>query len=221
VELQQIAPHLWWWTAPHPDWGSDDFVDGQGWERDVSSYALVEDDSLVLFDPLVPTGEEEAFWSALDGDVEHHGPPAILITVFWHTRSSAEILDRYEGATLWAHEPSAEEVAKRVPVTSTFGGGDVLPGKVEAIALHHMDEAAFWIPGHDALVFGDSVLGYETDVRPCPASWLQAGESEAELRASILGVLDAKKPRRLLLTHGRPRESVTALRQALGNPSTA
>ena len=128
VDLQQIAPHLWWWTAPHPDWGPDDFVDGQGWERVVSCYALVEDDSLVLFDPLVPAGEEDAFWSALDGDVEHHGPPSILITVYWHARSSAEILERYEGATLWAHEPSAEEVGKRVPVTQHVPRRGCAPG---------------------------------------------------------------------------------------------
>jgi hypothetical protein len=57
VEIEQIAPHLWWWTAPHPGWGPEDFVDGQGWKQSVSSYALVEDDSLVLFDPLVPAGD--------------------------------------------------------------------------------------------------------------------------------------------------------------------
>ncbi len=209
MDLQQIAPHLWWWTASHPDWGPDDFVDGQGWGRDVSCYALVEDDSLVLFDPLVPVGEEDAFWSALDGDVEHHGPPAILITVYWHARSSAEILDRYEGATLWAHVPSADEVAKRVPVTSTFRGGDSLPGRVEAIALHHMDEAAFWIPSHEALVLGDSVLGYKDGVRHCPESWLGEGESLATSRAAVESALDAKRPRWLLLTHGGPREGET------------
>ena len=205
MELRQIEPHLWWWTARHPDWGDDDFVDGRGWEADVSSYALVETDTLVLFDPLVPAGEEETFWSALDGDVEHHGPPSILITVFWHARSSAEILDRYEGATLWAHEPSAEEVAKRVPVTSTFRGGDVLPGRVEAIALHHMDEAAFWIPAHEALVLGDSVLGYADGARHSPESWLRETESMETSRAAVESALE-RQPRLLLLTHGGPRE---------------
>ena len=87
--------------------------------------------------------------------------------------------------------------------------------------MHHMDEAAFWLPSHEALVFGDSVLGYEADVRPCPKSWLRAGESEDELRASILSALDAKTPKWLLLTHGAPREGATALRRALENPSAA
>jgi glyoxylase-like metal-dependent hydrolase (beta-lactamase superfamily II) len=204
VELEQIAPHLWWWTAPHPDWGEDDMEDGEGWERDVSCYALVEGDDLVLFDPLVPAGEEERFWAALDGDVAAHGPPRILITVYWHARSSREILERYEGAALWAHEPSADEVAKRTPVTHRFSHGDVLPGRVEALAMHHMDEASFWLPSHGALVFGDSLLGYPDRVEPCPASWLREGESVEELTRSVERAF-AKNPERLLLTHGGPR----------------
>jgi glyoxylase-like metal-dependent hydrolase (beta-lactamase superfamily II) len=206
MEIQQIAPQLWWWTAPHPDWGPPDFEAGQGWERDVSCYALVEGDDLVLFDPLVPAGDEERFWAALDGDVEHHGPPKVLISVFWHARSSKEILDRYEGAELFAHEPSATEVAERVPVTQTFVDGDVLPGRVKAIAMHHMDEAAFWLPSHGALVFGDSVLGYEDRVQLCPESWLREGESYSRLRASANRAV-GRRPRMVLLTHGGPRYS--------------
>lgn len=204
VELEQIRPHLWWWTAPHPDWEPPDFQDGQGWERDVSSYALVEDDELVLFDPLVPAGDEERFWAALDGDVEHHGPPRILISVFWHARSAREILDRYDGSELFAHAPAAAEVAKRVPVTNTFADGDVPAGGVEAIAMHHMGEAAFWLPSHRALLFGDSVLGYEGRAEPCPASWLRDGESVEELEASVRRAVE-REPELLLLAHGGPR----------------
>lgn len=204
MQIRKLAPHLWWWTAQHPEWGPDDFIDGKGWQQEVSSYALVGDGSLVLFDPLVPAGEEDAFWAALDGDVEHHGPPAILITVYWHARSSRGILDRYEGASLHAHAPAQAAVAKRAPVTSTFAGGDVLPGGVEAIAMHHMDEAAFWLPGHRSIVLGDSLLGYEDRVELSPSTWLRKGESVAEQRASVERAL-AREPEQLLLTHGGPR----------------
>ena len=204
MEIEQIAPHLWWWTAPHPDRGPRDFEDGEGWERDVSCYALVEGDELVLFDPLVPTGDEQKFWTALDGDVEHHGPPGIMVSVFWHARSAREILDRYDGAELFAHEPAAAEVAKRAPETNTFGDGEVLAGGVEAIAMHHMHEAAFWLPSHRALVLGDSVLGYEGRAELCPAGWLREGESRGELEASVRNALE-REPELLLLTHGGPR----------------
>lgn len=222
MQIEHIAPHLWWWTAPHPDWSPSDFKNGQGWERDVSSYALVGDGSLVLFDPLVPKGDEEEFWKALDGDVEHHGPPAILLTVFWHVRSSPEILERYDGATLWAHQPSADDVRKRVEVTNTFNDGDVLPAAVEGFAMHHMNEAAFWLPSQGALVFGDSYLGYEDGVQACPESWLRRGESKRKLHASLERVLNSTKPGLLLLTHGGPRRTgvreARALRPARRSP---
>jgi glyoxylase-like metal-dependent hydrolase (beta-lactamase superfamily II) len=204
VEIEQIAPHLWWWTAPHPEWSPSAFKDGRGWERDVSSYALVEDGSLVLFDPLVPAGDEERFWSALDRDVEHHGPPSILISLYWHARSADEILARYEGTTVWAHEPAAADVEKRVAVSETFADGDPLPGNVEPLAIGVMNEAAFWLPGHRALVVGDSLLGYEGRTELCPRSWLAKGDTMAELEASVLRAL-AREPERLLLTHGGPR----------------
>jgi len=204
MEIEQIAPQLWWWTAPHPDWGPPDFEDGQGWERDVSCYALVAGDDFVLFDPLVPAGDEERFWAVLDGDVEHHGPPRILISVFWHARSAGDILDRYDGAELHAHAPAAAEVAERVPVTHSFADGDVLAGGVEAIAMHHMDEAAFWLAGHRALLVGDSVLGYGDRAELCPPSWLREGESVNELEASVRRALE-HDPELLLLTHGGPR----------------
>ena len=204
MEIEQIAPQLWWWTAPHPDWGPPDFEDGQGWERDVSCYALVAGDDFVLFDPLVPSRDDERFWAALDGDVEHHGPPRILISVFWHARSAGDILDRYDGAELYAHGRAAAEVAKRVPVTNTFADGDVLAGGVEAIAMHHMDEAAFWLAGHRALLVGDSVLGYGDRAELCPPSWLREGESVNELEASVRRALE-HDPELLLLTHGGPR----------------
>lgn len=204
MEIEQIAPHLWWWTAPHPEWSPSSFKDGRGWERDVSSYALVEDGSLVLFDPLVPAGDEERFWSALDGDVEHHGPPSILISLYWHARSADEIRARYEGASVWAHEPAAADVAKRVAVSQTFADGDSLPGNVEPLAIGIMNEAAFWLPGHRALVVGDSLLGYDGRAELCPRSWLAKGDTMEELEASVRRAL-ARNPERLLLTHGGPR----------------
>ena len=127
-----------------------------------------------------------------------------MLTVFWHTRSAQEILDRYEGATLWAHEPAKTPIAERVRITDTFGGGDVLPGGVEAVALHQHDEAAFHVPSHRALVLGDSVLGYEGRAELCPPSWLAEGESTAELESSVRRAL-AHEPELLLLTHGGPR----------------
>ena len=60
--MEEIAPRLWWWTAPHPEWTEESFKDGQGWQQTVSSYALAADDAFLLFDPQIPEGDEPAFW---------------------------------------------------------------------------------------------------------------------------------------------------------------
>ena len=188
MTIEEIAPRLWWWSAPHPEW-----------KQVVSSYAMVTDDAYVLFDPLVP----EDLWAALDGDVRHHGPPAILITVHFHVRSAQEILDRYDGSTLWGHEPALTKMRRRIGETKSFKEGDVLPGGVEAVAMHHMDEAAFWIPSHEALLLGDSVVGKDGRAELSPSSWLRKRETVDEQRASVERALE-RVPKRLLLTHGGP-----------------
>lgn len=188
MTIEEIAPRLWWWSAPHPEW-----------KQVVSSYATVTDDAFVLFDPLVP----EDLWAALDGDVRHHGPPAILITVHFHVRSAQEILDRYDGSTLWGHEPALTKMRRRIGETKSFKEGDVLPGGIEAVAMHHMDEAAFWIPSHEALLLGDSVVGKDGRAELSPSSWLRKRETVDEQRASVERALE-RVPKRLLLTHGGP-----------------
>jgi glyoxylase-like metal-dependent hydrolase (beta-lactamase superfamily II) len=204
MDVQEIAPRLRWWSAPHPEWTPKN-AEGGGWDQIVSSYALVADDAFVLFDPLVPPDEPDRFWEALDRDVEHHGPPAILVTIYWHVRGSQEIADRYDGTTVWAHEAAAPLVGKRVRYTDTFTEGDELPGGAEAVPLHNEDEVAFWLPSHNATVIGDTILGGDGRARLCPSSWLGKNDSMDEVRSAVHRIL--KFPaNRLLLTHGGPTD---------------
>jgi glyoxylase-like metal-dependent hydrolase (beta-lactamase superfamily II) len=202
VTIEQIRPHLWHWTAPHPEWTPKNRGEsGLGWDEIVSSYALIADGAFVLVDPQVPEDEDDAaeLWRALDADVEGHGPPAILITIHWHVRSAPEIAERYGGTTIWAPESAAKEIAKRAPYTDTFGTGDELPGGVRAYDLARFEEAVLELPAHNALVFGDIVLD---GPRICPPSWLPKGTTIDELADEIRPLLKDKEL--LLLTHGGP-----------------
>jgi glyoxylase-like metal-dependent hydrolase (beta-lactamase superfamily II) len=196
--VEKIAPQLWWWTAPHPEWTPEDLEGGQGWEEIVSSYALV-DDGLVLFDPLVED------WDALDALVERHGPPAILLTVLWHGRSAPAILERYEGAATWAHEPAAEWVEERTPVTKTFRIGDSLPAGSEAVHMRRLEEIAFWLPKHGAVVVGDTILRHGDKAALCPPTWVRKNETFEPAREAVRELM-ARSPATLLLTHGGPTE---------------
>jgi glyoxylase-like metal-dependent hydrolase (beta-lactamase superfamily II) len=200
MSIQEIAPRLWWWTAPHPDWAPEDLEGGEGWEETVSSYALLVDDGFLLFDPLVRD------WDWLDDEVARHGPPVVLITIFWHARSSQEILDRYEGASLWAHEPAVEWIGERTRYTNTFNVGDDLPGAVEAIEMHRGREVAYRLPTHDAVVVGDALLRHGDRAALFPPTWVRDDQVLAAAIDAVHRLLE-RRPGRLLLTHGGPTDS--------------
>ena len=216
MEIEQIRPGLWWWTATHPEWTPEE-GGPDGWEPLVSSYALVEDDAFVLIDPLVPAGDEERFWRAVDRDVSHHGPPRILLTVFWHTRSAETIADRYPDTEVWAPAAAEAQARERVPSARMYEGGDVLPGGVEARTTDYRAEAVFWIPAHNALAAGDILLATEDGgVRMLPDSWLRPGVTAEQLRDGLRPLLELQVVL-LLLTHGGPvrENAAAALERAL------
>lgn len=196
--MQELTPDLWWWSLPHPEWAPEDLEDGAGWEQIVSSYALARQ-GLVLFDPLVED------WDALDELVAQHGPPAVLITIMWHVRSAPEILDRYAGASVWAHQPAAEWIGERTRYTNTFEAGDELPGGVAALPMRRIEEVAYWLPGHEAVVVGDTILGHGDGAALCPPTWVRRSETFEPARAAVRDLL-ARNPATLLLTHGGPTE---------------
>jgi glyoxylase-like metal-dependent hydrolase (beta-lactamase superfamily II) len=217
MNVFQIAPGLWRWTARHPDWTPEDGA-GDGWEPEVASYFYESADGVVLIDPLVPADEAERFWEGLDRDIERSArPPQVLITIFWHARSSQAILDRYEGTRVWAHEPARDLVAERTQVTDVFVPGDALPGGVKAFDAGRAFEVVFWLAEHRAVVTGDVILGArDGGVRVCPDSWL--GERDPKQVRTTLAALLELPVERVLVTHGEPVLSGgrNALQTALG-----
>jgi glyoxylase-like metal-dependent hydrolase (beta-lactamase superfamily II) len=189
VHLRELRSRLRHWTAPHPDWtpeqGGDD-----GWEQEVGCYAYAPPDggTLVLVDPLV------ASWDALDGEVEQHGAPHILITCQWHFRSAPQILDRYEGARTWVFAPAVDEVSKQTRVTDAFALGDPLPGGIEAyLVFGEIGEVAYRIPEYEAVVTGDALAA--APAKPVRVWWADRDKLRALLDRPI---------EMLLLTHGGP-----------------
>ena len=160
MNVTQLAPGLWRWTAPHPDW-----KEGDDWERDVGCVYYEARDATVLIDPLVPE-ERELFFEALDRDVARRGLPlTILLTCVWHERSRDELIERY-------------------------GAGDTRPAGVEAFEVPEVEEVIWWLPEHKALVAGDLLLGAPDGVRVCPDSWLEAPATPESIRTTMRPLLD-------------------------------
>jgi glyoxylase-like metal-dependent hydrolase (beta-lactamase superfamily II) len=199
MQVERIADGLWRWTALHPDWNAE-----ADWEEEVACHYVEAEGDVVLVDPLVPADEadREAFFEALDRDLDRAGPPQIVLTVFWHERSARELAGRYAGASVWANRKALDRV--EAPVTHPFSVGDPLPGGLQAFEADRRDEVIFWIPAHRALVAGDVLLGDDAGgLRLCPDSWLPEGVNPADFRAGLRPLLDLPFER-ILLGHGLP-----------------
>lgn len=209
MDVLRIAPGLWRWTAYHEEWRAD-----------VGSTYCETEDGVVLVDPLVPGAPDvERFWDALDRDVEGaNGVVHVLVTVFWHTRSAAEVVSRY-AARVWAPTSGRAAIERRAGVVDhTFRPGDELPGGIQAFGTARRNEVVFWFRDHRALIPGDVLLGDDgSGVRMCPESWLPKSTGHAALTESLLPLLDLPVER-ILVSHGEPvlESGRDALAAALG-----
>ena len=192
MDVLEIAPGLWRWTGYHEEW-----------KEAVGCVFYETRDGIVLVDPLVPPEESDRFLETLEREVAGR-PVHVLVTIFWHTRSAAALVERY-GARVWAPTTSRAAVARRAGVvTDAFRPGDALPGGVEAFRTARRSEVVYWIPQQASLVPGDVLLGTETGgVRMCPESWLPSSTKHSDLAASLELLLDLPI-KRILVSHGEP-----------------
>lgn len=218
MQITELAPGLWRWTAPHPAWRPTMGGPG-GWEEEVGCIYLEAPSNsgfgIVLIDPLAPpAGSPDAirFWAALDRDVARcTGALAVLVANAFHGRSTAEIYRRYSGsAGVRVYLPDSSPQALLDLATDHLQEGPVLPGVV-AIPIEGLEpsETALWLPESRSLVFADALIGTGSGevrlARPSPAAEGPAAEPGhgRAIRNSVerLLRLDAE---RLLPSHGQP-----------------
>jgi glyoxylase-like metal-dependent hydrolase (beta-lactamase superfamily II) len=183
VPADEIAPGLRRWTTRHEEW-----------KEDVASLAVDTGDGLALIDPLDPPREL--------GKAEH-----VLLTVFFHLRSTKEV-----GAKrVWAPHYSVRSAANRgVEVTDVVSPDEDLPGGIRAFQTPRRSEVVYWLPEHRSVVVGDVLLGAgakpkatDDPLRLCPERWLGGGPTHADLRESLAPLLELPVER-VLVAHGEP-----------------
>jgi hypothetical protein len=64
-----VAPGLWIWRLPYPDWRPD-----VGWEERVGSTCVESGGEVALLDPLAPPEDDEEVWARLDAR-----PPTLIV----------------------------------------------------------------------------------------------------------------------------------------------
>ena len=180
--MDAIAPGLRRWTARHEEW-----------EEDVGSLALESDDGLILIDPIDPPRDLRR-------------PDHVLITVFWHYRSTPKL----RAKRVWASSRTVKALANRgVTVTDPIAKNVLLPGGVLPSETARRGELLYWLPEQKSVAVGDVLLGagakpHATDdpLRLCPERWLGSATHD-DLRRSLEPLLELPV-QRVLVSHGKP-----------------
>jgi hypothetical protein len=179
----EIAPRLRRWTSWHEEW-----------KQEVGSLAVTTGDGLVLIDPLEPPPDVRK-------------PDHVLLTVFWHGRSTGKL-----GAPhVWATTRAVRRLRNRgVEVTNPFETGAAeLPGGIQAFETARESEVVYWLPDQRAVAVGDVLLGAgakpratEEPLRLCPERWL-GSKSHDDLKVSLRPLLELPVEQ-VLVSHGKP-----------------
>jgi len=200
--VDELAPGLWSWARRHPEWHPGEFG------AEVVSFMVRGGNELVLVDPLVD-GDGDPVWEAIEagaaGDV---GAIRVFTTITYHVRSAESVRDRLGdrvAVTIHGHPAVAKRLA------STEGFAPFVPGDepIAGVSAHPVGrprryETPLLLSSHDALVFGDAVVGTDQG----PRIWAQEKIDERVLQfnrerfgPSLEPLLDLDFDR-LLMTHG-------------------
>ncbi len=122
--MRELRPGLWHWQAPHPEWRSS-----EPWDPNVSSYAIDDDERLLLFDPLGVPSEIEALAAERE--------TAIVLTAPWHERDAERPVERL-GVPVYTPLPdNAQYLMDTYGITAEQAGRPLLGLPVEHVLATH------------------------------------------------------------------------------------
>jgi glyoxylase-like metal-dependent hydrolase (beta-lactamase superfamily II) len=147
VEVHDVAPGLWYWRQPHPDWS-----EGNDWRPEVASFAVESRGEAVLLDPLAPPPSARDAWER----IERMRPSAIVVLKPDHVRD-VDLFVRWYGARAFGPRlfwPGDVPETELTPVEP----GDELPGGLLAVDDGRgKAETPVYLPEQRALVFADGM----------------------------------------------------------------
>ena len=198
--MQELHQGLWWWEAVHPEWTAADAAT-QEWGPEVSSYAIDDDERLLLIDPTTPP-------SPID-ELAANRETVIVLTCPWHARD-ARILAEQFGARLFV--PARDDGDPDPIAGEVFRAGDRLPVGIEAFPGMEPNDLVLWVESRRALVAGDTFIdrgrGFEF-----PRDWANKGVPPEQILETLQPLLGL--PVEFVLpTHGAPTDRA-ALERAL------
>jgi glyoxylase-like metal-dependent hydrolase (beta-lactamase superfamily II) len=219
--MREVATGVWHWEAPHPEWAgpenealrrrlaATDETPNEAARGVVSSYAIGDDERLLLFDPLAVPGEIEEFAAGRD--------QVVVLTCPWHERDTRNFVERF-GVTVFTPQPDegTPDVAWLLGGDGSdahvYTAGERLPVGVEALPGRLPNDVVLWVESCCAVIAGDTLVDFGQGLE-IPVEWLAAGVTREQVAEGLRPLLELPVEV-VLATHGGPTGR-TALERAL------
>ena len=203
--IVDVAPGLWIWRIPHPDWAPPD-----GGDRRVTSTCVVSGGEVIVLDPLAPPADATEIWARLDAQ-----PPTIAVVLKPDHVSSVDAFVARFGCRAYGPEVYQLDDLPTSAIEPIWVD-DELPGGLKPLYDgRSRNEWPMWLPEQRTIVFADAMtaLGGELQV------WWTPWHEQAVLPA-LRAFLDLPFER-VIVSHGEPIHDRAEFERALQRPPFA
>ncbi|HMK10130.1 MAG TPA: MBL fold metallo-hydrolase [Acidimicrobiales bacterium] len=219
--MREVGPGVWQWESPHPDWSGPEnealrrrlaatpAAPSEAARGVVSSYAVDEDERVLLFDPLAVPREVEELASAREA--------VVVLTCPWHERDTRSLVERL-GVPVFTPAPDegTPDLAWLMGADRSdahlYSAGDHLAVGVEALPGRLPNDVVLWIASCRAVIAGDTLVDFGNGLE-IPVEWLPEGVTREQVAEGLRPLLQLPVDV-VLATHGGPKDR-TALERAL------
>jgi glyoxylase-like metal-dependent hydrolase (beta-lactamase superfamily II) len=201
-ELRDVAPGLWIWRRPHPDWR-----EGLDWEPLVTSTCVESRGEVALLDPLAPPDDAADVWERLDA----RPPTMVAVLKPDHVRDVDLFVRRY-GARGFGPRLYFRDDIPETELEPIWPGEDLPGGLLPLYDGRSRDETPLWLPEQRALVFADALTAPGGELRVWGTPWHEQAVLPA-LRALLELPFEL-----VIVAHGEPVHDRAAYERALERP---
>jgi len=159
--MRDVAPGLWLWRQPHPDWS-----EGADWDAEVTSFAVESRGVPIVLDPLAPPPGAQDVWARIDA----LAPRVAVVLKPDHVRD-VDLFVRWYGAAAFGPKLFWRGDVPRTELEAVHPG-DELPGGL--VAVHDgrgQQETPLYLPEQRALVFADAMTAPDGVLRVWTTPW--------------------------------------------------
>ena len=202
TELRDVAPGLWIWRRPHPDWR-----EGLDWEPLVTSTCVESRGEVALLDPLAPPEDAADVWERLDAK-----PPTIVAVLKPDHVRDVDLFVRRYGARGFGPRVYFRDDIPDTQLEPIWPGEELPGGLLPLYDGRSRDETPLWLPEQRALVFADALTAPAGELLVWGTPW-----HEERVLPALSALLELPFEH-VIVSHGEPVHDRAAFERALELP---